>query len=90
MFHADVICNAPQDRTLFHYNAIQDGWPKLREFLGLPVEGDEKFPHENKAAQAQEFFENLFNGGEYEAKVNSEVQAYFARNGYDVKKITEK
>ena len=37
MFHADVTCNAPKDRTLFNYNAIQDGWPKLREFLGLPA-----------------------------------------------------
>ena len=90
MFHADVTCHAPKDRTLFNYNAIQEGWPRLREFLGLPPGGDAKFPHENKGAQTQEFYENLFVGGEYDAKVNSEVQAYFARNGYDVNKITKK
>ena len=87
MFHTDVACNAPKDRTLFNYNAIQDGWPKLREFLGLPAGDSDEFPHENKGAQAQEFYENLFNGGEYEEKVNSEVKAYFARNGYDVSKM---
>ena len=90
MFHADVTCNAPKDRTLFNYNAIHDGWPKLREFIGLPARGDNKFPHENKGAQAQDFYENLFNGGEYEAKVNTEVKAYFASNSYDVNKITKK
>ena len=87
MFHADVTCNAPKDRTLFNYNAIKDGWPKLREFLGLPAGNDDKFPHENKDAQAQDFYENLFNGGTYEAKVNDEVRSYFARNGYDVNKM---
>ena len=69
------------------YNAIQDGWPKLREFLVLSDGNNDNFPHENKGSQAQDFYENLFNGGEYEAKVNSEVKAYFARNGYDVTKI---
>ena len=48
---------------------------------------NDNFPHENKGSQAQDFYDNLFNGGEYEAKVNSEVQAYFARNGYDVTKL---
>ena len=90
MFHADVTCNAPRDRTLFNYNAIQDGWPKLREFLRLQAGGNDNFPHENKGAQAQDFYENLFNGGEYEAKVNNEVKAYFTRNGYDVNKFTKK
>ena len=48
MFHADVMKNAPQNRTLFNYSP-KHGWPMLREFLGLPKseEGDE-FPHENR------------------------------------------
>ena len=88
MFHADVTCNAPKDRTLFNFNVVHDGWPKLREFLKLPATGDDdKFPHENKGAQAQDFYKNLFNHTEYEAKVDGEVKAYFARNGYDVNKI---
>ena len=88
MFHADVTCNAPKDRTLFNFNVIHDGWPKLREFLQLPAaDEDDKFPHENKGAQAQDFYKNLFNHTEYEAKVDGEVKAYFARNGYDVNKI---
>merc|ERR1712168_519040 len=45
-FHADVQINAPKDRTLFNYN-VKDGWPKLREFLGVAGTGDE-FPHLNK------------------------------------------
>ena len=79
MFHADVILNAPKDRTLFNYNVkvfdihypciflhffflhcclfcmfltnfkFQDGWPKLRDYLGLPASDDKDFPHENKA-----------------------------------------
>ena len=91
-FHADVTLNAPKDRILFNYNAIEDGWPKLRQFLGLPAgeEGaEEKFPHENKGAQAQEFYVNLFSDSSYGAKVDEEVKAYFARNGYDVKKIEQ-
>ena len=91
MFHADVTCNAPKDRTLFNFNVVHDGWPKLREFLKLPATGDdvidEKFPHENKGAEAQNFYKNLFNHTNYEAKVDTEVKAYFARNGYDVNKI---
>ena len=48
MFHADVMMNAPKNRTLFNYSP-KHGWPMLREFLGLPKseEGDE-FPHENR------------------------------------------
>ena len=91
-FHSDVAVNAPKDRTLFNYNAIVDGWPKLREFLGLPAPEDgaeDKFPHENKGAQAQEFYVNLFSESSYGAKVDEEVKAYFARNGYDVKKIQQ-
>lgn len=88
-FHADVTVHAPKDRTLFNYNAIQDGWPKLREFLGLPANNNDTFPHENKGAQAKEFYENLFDDGKYGATVEEEVKAYFARNGYDVKKLPQ-
>ena len=91
-FHSDVTVNAPKDRTLFNYNAIVDGWPKLRQFLGLPAPEDgaeEKFPHENKGAQAEEFYVNLFSDSSYGAKVDEEVKAYFARNGYEVNKIKQ-
>ena len=54
MFHADVTTNAPKDRTLFNYNIAEDGWPKLRDFLGLPVT-EESFPHENKNADTIDF-----------------------------------
>ena len=57
-FHADVTLNAPKDRTLFNYNAIEDGWPKLREFIGLSSTDeneDKTFPHENKGSQARVF-----------------------------------
>ena len=54
MFHADVKMNAPKDRTLFDYNCIEDGWPKLRDFLGLPIT-EESFPHENKNANTIHF-----------------------------------
>ena len=48
MFHADVMLNAPKDRTLFNYSP-KDGWPMLREFLGLEkLEESDVFPHENK------------------------------------------
>ena len=48
MFHADVMMNAPKDRTLFNYSP-KHGWPMLREFLGLPKSEDgDEFPHENK------------------------------------------
>jgi len=87
MFHSDVTCHAPKDRTLFNYNAIKDGWGPLRDFLGLPANNNDSFPHENKGAQAQEFYEDLFTGGTYGDKVEEETKAYFARNGYDVKKL---
>ena len=54
MFHADVTTNAPKDRTLFNYNIAEDGWPKLRDFLGLPIT-EESFPHENKNANTVHF-----------------------------------
>ena len=54
MFHADVQMNAPKDRTLFNYDIAIDGWPKLRNFLGLP-DTTENFPHENKNADTIEF-----------------------------------
>ena len=48
MFHADVMLNAPKDRTLLNYSP-KHGWPMLREFLGLKkVEESDEFPHENK------------------------------------------
>ena len=54
MFHADVTTNAPKDRTLFNYDIAKDGWPKLRDFLGLPIT-EESFPHENKNANTIHF-----------------------------------
>ena len=66
---------------------LQDGWPKLREFLGLPVENNDKFPHENKGAVAAEFITDLFTGTDYDEQVSKEVIAYFNRNGFDCKKI---
>ena len=91
MFHADVTLHAPKDRTLFNYNCIEDGWPKLRKFLGLPAgpEG-EKFPHENKTENSESFVQTLFEdnvGNEYNDLVDSEVIAYMQRNGYECKKI---
>ena len=90
MFHADVTLHAPKDRTLFNYNCIEDGWPKLREFLELPPgpEG-EKFPHENKLANSEAFVKSLFDevGNEYNDLVDSEVIEYMKRNGYHCEKI---
>jgi len=91
MFHADVTLNAPKDRTLFNYNCIEDGWPKLRKFLELPPgpEG-EKFPHENKLANSEDFVKKLFDdnvGNQYNDLVDNEVIEYMKRNGYECKKI---
>jgi len=86
LFHADVTINAPKDRTLFNYN-IKDGWPKLRQFLGLPPNDGDQFPHENKGASAVNFVSNLWVGTEYETKVNTEIAEYMKRNGYEVKKL---
>ena len=68
----------------------QDGWPKLREFLGLPPNDGDHFPHENKGASAVNFVSNLWVGTEYETKVNAEIAEYMKRNGYEVKKLEEK
>ena len=98
MFHADVKMNAPKDRTLFDYNCIEDGWPKLRDFLGLPKsETDEPFPHENKTTNmtlckgsfAYTMFDGEKHGEEYDRKVESEIIDYMKRNGYECKKIIE-
>ena len=98
MFHADVKMNAPKDRTLFDYNCIEDCWPKLRDFLGLPKsETDEPFPHENKTTNmtlckgsfAYTMFDGEKHGEEYDRKVESEIIDYMQRNGYECKKIIE-
>jgi hypothetical protein len=86
LFHADVICNAPKDRTLFNYN-VKDGWPKLREYLGLPASGGDSFPHENKGAQAQEFYQNIWAGSNFVEKSFKELEEFMKQNGYEIKKI---
>ena len=98
MFHADVTLNAPKDRTLFDYNCIEDGWPKLRDFLALPQgKKDEPFPHENKTTDmtlhegsfAYTMFDGEKHGKEYDNVVESEIIDYMRRNGYDCKKVKE-
>merc|ERR1712130_225196 len=53
LFDADVLVNAPKERTLFNYS-VKDGWPRLREF-----------PHANQRSNADTFIENLFAESEY-------------------------
>jgi len=86
MFHADVVVHAPKERTLLNYN-IKDGWPKLRKFLGLASTGNDKFPHENAAAQSQEFVAGLWSQTDYDTKVFEELAAYMKTNGYELKKL---
>ena len=69
---------------------LKDGWPKLRQFLGLPAKDGDEFPHENKGASAVNFVSNLWSGTEYETKVNTEVAAYMKQNGYECKKAEPK
>merc|ERR1712179_385711 len=80
--------NTPKDRTLFNYN-VKDGWPKLREYLGLPASGGDSFPHENKGAQAQEFYQNIWAGSNFVEKSFKELEAFMKQNGYEIKKIEE-
>ena len=77
MFHADVTCNAPKDRTLFNYNIAEDGWPKLRDFLGLPIT-EESFPHENKNANTVHFAQvgSLYFGDIFDKKVTNVDTCY--------------
>jgi len=89
LFHADITVNSPKERTLFNYN-IKDGWPKLREFLGLPAGDNDDFPHENKGASAVNYVTNLWSGTDYETKVNAELAEYMKRNGYECKKVRPK
>ena len=52
-----------KERTLFNYN-VKDGWPKLRDFLGLETTSDQ-FPHENKGKNADDFVMSLFAESKY-------------------------
>ena len=61
----------------------------MREFLGLPKNDDDTFPHENKGAKAVDFVQNLWSGTEFEAKVASELADFMKRNGYEVKKLEQ-
>jgi len=81
-FHADVQVNAPKDRTLFNYN-VKDGWPKLREFLGVENSGDE-FPHLNKGGDAKEWIETLFDATEYDRQYKKELAEYLKKHGVEV------
>ena len=58
-------------------------------FLGLPDTGDD-FPHENKGSNTEEFMKNLFvnTKSAYDEKVESELAAWWRKNGYELKKIT--
>ena len=71
--------------------SVKEGWPRLREFLNLPNNGDE-FPHENKNANTVEFVSDLFadTSAEYDKKVEQEVVAWMKNNGYECKKIQPK
>ena len=77
MFHADVTTNAPKDRTLFNYNIAKDGWPKLRDFLGLPIT-EESFPHENKNANTVHFAQvgSLYFGDTFDNMVTNVDTCY--------------
>lgn len=84
LFNADVVVNAPKDRTLFNYN-VKQGWPKLRDFLGIKNDKTE-FPHENKGANTQEFITNLFNETEYQKKYTEELSEYLKKFGIQTTK----
>ena len=43
---------------------MKDGWPKLRDFLGLETTSDQ-FPHENKGKNADDFVMSLFAESKY-------------------------
>ena len=68
--------------------SVKEGWPRLREFLNLPNNGDE-FPHENKNANTVDFVSELWTdtAAEYDKKVEEEVCAWMRNNGYECKKI---
>ena len=99
-FHAEVMMYAPKDRTLFNYNVkvswtptvpkiplfFQDGWPKLRDYLGIES-SDTEFPHENKNANALQFLEALFDDTQYKKQYVKEVDAYLNQFGLQVTPI---
>jgi len=83
-FNADVIVNAPKDRTLFNYS-VKDGWPPLRKFLGIEDAGEgEEFPHANKGKNADTFIDNLWNDSLYRQRYVKELTDYLKQFGLTV------
>ena len=44
---------------------IQEGWPKLREFLGIESDDNENFPHVNKGADVLNFVADMYSTSPY-------------------------
>jgi len=84
LFDADVLVNAPKERTLFNYS-VKDGWPPLRKFLGLPqIDQDDDFPHANKRSNAATIFEELFVKSEYRKRYVKDLNDYLNNFGLSV------
>jgi len=86
LFDADVLVNAPKERTLFNYS-VKDGWPRLREFLGIPNTDGDEFPHANQRSNADTFIENLFAESEYRKRYIKDLTDYLNNYGLTVTEI---
>jgi len=86
MFHADVVQNAPKDRTLFGWE-VKDGWNKLNSFLDLNQQGP--MPRENVggggAGQIKNLSRLLFVNSETEELYREELAQFLAKNQLEMK-----
>ena len=85
MFHADIIRNAPKDRTLFGWS-VKDGWNNLNSFLKIDQTG--LFPLENVAAgagQIKNLSRMLFIDSETEDLYRNELAQFLAKNQMELK-----
>ena len=69
--------------------SVKDGWAKLCEFLELSSNPSQQFPHENQGESATEFMRQMWEktATDYDDKVEKEIAAWMAQNGYECKKI---
>ena len=85
MFHADIVQNAPKERTLFDWS-VKDGWNNLNSFLKIDQTG--LFPLENVAGGAaviKNLSRILFSDSQTEDLYREELAQFLAKNQMELK-----
>ena len=76
-----VNCLLPAEGQFDPDRQIQDGWPKLREFLEIEGDTNDTFPHENKGGDVDTFVSTLWDKSKYQEGYEQDLKEYLEKYG---------